>query len=234
MTFYHALTPYYDVLFPANEKQLRYISSYYAEGSSLLDMGAGTGNIAYALAEAGYNVTAAEPEVAMCAHIRAKAEQCARLTAISTSMLELDQLTDHYDGIYCVGNTLAHLQDRKEICKFLQQAHGKLRAHGTLIIQVVNYDNVLAGSNFTFPVIRNEQVSFARSYELVDDKVLFTSTVTANGQAVSSSIPLFPVTYNQLVRMLEQCGFCRIEAYRNFEKAPYASDASALILAAHK
>ncbi|MCY9578875.1 hypothetical protein [Paenibacillus alvei] len=97
----------------------------------------------------------------------------------------------------------------------------------------MNYDNVLAGSNFTFPVIRNEHVAFKRSYELVDDKVLFTTTLTANGQSVSSSIPLIPVTYNQLVQMLEQCGFVHIEAYSNFEKAPYTSDASALILAAH-
>ncbi|MGG0811782.1 hypothetical protein ABE142_03790 [Paenibacillus alvei] len=97
----------------------------------------------------------------------------------------------------------------------------------------MNYDNVLAGSNFTFPVIRNEHVAFERSYELVDDKVLFTTTLMANGQWVSSSIPLIPVTYNQLVQMLEQCGFDHIEAYSNFEKAPYTSDASALILAAH-
>lgn len=234
MSFYHTLTPYYDVLFPANDKQIRYISSYYAEGSSLLDMGAGTGNIAYALAEAGYNVTAAEPEKEMCARIRAKAEKCGRLTVISTSMQELVQLTDHYDGIYCVGNTLAHLQDRKEISQFLQQAHRRLRAHGTLLIQIVNYDKVLAGSDFTFPVIRNEHVTFERGYELVDDKVLFTTTLTANGQAISNTIPLFPVTYNQLVLLLEQCGYHHIEAYSNFEKVPYASNASALILAAHK
>lgn len=46
MTFYQMLTPYYDEIFPANEKQINFIVSYLQKGSSILDVGAGTGNVA--------------------------------------------------------------------------------------------------------------------------------------------------------------------------------------------
>ncbi|MEH7087265.1 SAM-dependent methyltransferase, partial [Neobacillus drentensis] len=62
MTFYEALTPYYDQIFPANPKQLGFLSSLFAKDGRLLDVGAGTGNMAASLVEQGYTVLAAEPD----------------------------------------------------------------------------------------------------------------------------------------------------------------------------
>lgn len=43
MTFYQVLSPYYNEIFPANEKQINFITSYLEKGHSVLDVGAGTG-----------------------------------------------------------------------------------------------------------------------------------------------------------------------------------------------
>lgn len=38
--------PYYDEVFPENEKQLNFIASYLQEGDSVIDVGSATGNVA--------------------------------------------------------------------------------------------------------------------------------------------------------------------------------------------
>lgn len=235
MTFYHALAPYYNQLFPANDKQLSFISSYFPSGSELLDMGAGTGNVAYALAEAGYHVMAAEPDPALRqAMIDKQAGEAPQLHISDETMQQLGQSAALYDGIYCIGNTLVHLSDIQEVSQFFSDAHDKLRPNGALLIQIVNYEKVLTLNNFSFPVVEREQFAFERKYDLVDGKVMFTATLTAGDQTATNTIPLLPLTVHQLLPLLEQSGFQNIEYYADFKKQPYTADAPALIIAAHK
>ncbi|WP_232695501.1 class I SAM-dependent methyltransferase [Brevibacillus daliensis] len=235
MTFYQTLTPYYDQIFPANQKQINFINDTFEKGSSLLDVGAGTGNVACALVEEGYVVTASEPEEMMAAKIKEKAAKYdGKLHVLTDSMQELEKHTDSYDGIYCNGNTLVHLHDMAEITTFLQQACKKLKEHGKLIIQIVNYDKVLVKKDFKFPIMNKETFTFERSYELSGEHVLFTTTLTVDSQKMSNTIPLFPATKDQLEPVLRDSGFTSIEFFANFEKAPYTADAPALILVAAK
>ncbi|SDN45938.1 hypothetical protein SAMN05443253_11258 [Bacillus sp. OK048] len=46
MTFYSSLTPFYDEIFPTNVKAVNFLKSNFKEGGLLLDVGAGTGNMA--------------------------------------------------------------------------------------------------------------------------------------------------------------------------------------------
>lgn len=235
MTFYKALAPYYNQLFPANDKQLHFITSYFPTGSEILDVGAGTGNVAYALAEAGYQVTAAEPEPMLRQAMMDKLDGAhLQLHIIDDSMQQLGLSSMMYDGIYCIGNTLVHLDNIQEVKQFLKDACKKLRHNGTLLIQIVNYEKVLTLNNFTFPLIEKEQFTFERHYNLVDGKVMFTATLTAKDQAATNTIPLLPLTAQQLLPLLEQCGFHNIEQYADFKKQPYTAEAPAFIIAAHK
>ena len=51
MSFYQSFASYYDRIFPLNQTALSFVSNYFQPGESILDMGAGTGNMALALAE---------------------------------------------------------------------------------------------------------------------------------------------------------------------------------------
>ncbi|MDA2062647.1 class I SAM-dependent methyltransferase [Bacillus cereus] len=197
MTFYQKLMPYYDEIFPENEKQLNFIASYLQEGDSVIDVGAATGNVANALVEKGIIVTAMEPEKKMADKISEKAiAHKGRLFVNTLRMQQIDDVPGIFDGIYCIGNTLVHLDNVQEITDFIQRSFKKLKKNGKFIVQIVNYEKVLNQKNFIFPVITKEHFSFKRDYAIVRKKVLFTVTLNTNGEEFSNSIELYPITKN--------------------------------------
>lgn len=128
MTFYQSLSSYYDKIFPLNDIALSYVSSYFSKGDKVLDIGAGTGNLALALAEAGFQVTASEPDIAMMENISEKSKSRGLPLAIhSKSMEQITELSGNFDGIICVGNTLPHLQSKESIEQFIAEAFMKLK-----------------------------------------------------------------------------------------------------------
>lgn len=233
MTFYKTLTPYYDQIFPANEKTVHFLSSHFNKGSHLLDVGAGTGNMALALVNNGYKVTATEPEEMMTTEIRKKAEAVSdQLKILNTPMQQINELTDHFDGIYCIGNTLAHLNNLDEIKQFFQHVQSKLNKNGLFIMQIVNFEKVLSKEDFSFPKIEKETFEFERQYDLDDGKILFTTTLTVDDQSISNTLPLYPATAKELLPLFKDCGFKEVHAYGNYLSASYSIDSPALIIVA--
>ena len=235
MTFYQTLTPYYDELFPANEKQTNFIVSYLQKGSSILDVGAGTGNVAQALVEKGFAVTAMEPEETLAAKIREKAAVYEGIFSVNTfGMQQIKNVPGVFDGIYCIGNTLVHLDNTKEIFNFICGSYEKLKVNGKLMIQIVNYEKVLDENNLQFPVLEKKHFSFKRNYTLEGEKVLFTAILNVDDKELSNSISLYPITKKELLPMLKESGFRTIETFGNFEKEAYLPNKSALVLVATK
>ncbi|PGB06601.1 class I SAM-dependent methyltransferase [Bacillus toyonensis] len=235
MTFYEKLMPYYDEIFPENEKQLNFIASYLQEGDSVIDVGAATGNVANALVEKGMIVTAMEPEKKMADKISEKAiPHKGKLYVNTLRMQQIDEVPGIFDGIYCIGNTLVHLDNVQEITDFIQSAFKKLKKNGKLIIQIVNYEKVLNQKQFIFPVIKKEHFSFKRDYAIERKKVRFTVTLNTSGEEFSNSIELYPITKKQLLLILIDCGFESVETYANFDKKTYSLDGPALVIVATK
>lgn len=233
MTFYESLYPFYDKIFPLNKQAESFIETIFQEGESILDIGAGTGNMAIALAEKGFNVTAVEPEEKMARDIAAKANSKEVSVKVHTNtMQQIDQLNGEFDGILCVGNTLPHLQSLEEIENFLEVCYRKLRGDGKLLIQTVNFEKFFASSDFSFPVIEKESFRFERKYEQQGEKIQFTTTLTTTDGAFTNSIPLYPVTRENMIPLLENSGFRKIELYGNFKGESYSVSSPAFIVVA--
>lgn len=235
-TFYEVLTPYYDELFPVNDKQISFLSSCFPLSSQLLDIGAGTGNTAIALAELGYQLTASEPEPSMTIRIKDKLDHNKKIhiNVSQHHMQQIDQFNESFDGIYCIGNTLPHLHNLVEIRSFLQSSYDKLKEHGTIVIQTVNFDKVLHQQEYAFPIIEKESFTFTRHYHLHGDRVMFTTILKDQSTTYSNTLPLYPVTSNQLKEELHKCGFHSISVFGNYAKSPFNIEAPALILTASK
>jgi glycine/sarcosine N-methyltransferase len=235
LSFYHDLSTYYDQIFPLNQTAYTFISQYFHEGNSVLDMGAGTGNMAIALAEKGLNVTASEPEETMAESIKKKAKSKGLLLSVHTkAMEEIDTFHENFDGILCIGNTLPHLSDLEGLEKFLQKCYIKLKPKGIIILQQVNYDRVLSRNDFSFPAIEKEDFTFTRHYEKKDEHLLFTSRLTINEEATENTIPLYPVTSQQLISILKKIGFQMVDVYGNFKGESHSTESPALVTVARK
>lgn len=231
MSFYKTLTPYYNDIFPTNEKTLAFLVDHFKEGASILDVGAGTGNMAISLTQKGFHVTAMEPEENMAEQIRLKAQtQQLSIHVTTKTMQQLSTLDETYQGIYCIGNTLAHLHDLEEIRAFFQQTFEKLQPEGIFIFQIVNYEK----KDFVFPLIEKERFLFERHYERDGKHIIFTTKLSTKDGVQTNTIPLYPATAAQLHPLLEACGFNSITAYGNFAMKKYNHDAPALIMVAKK
>ncbi|WP_379135941.1 class I SAM-dependent methyltransferase [Paenibacillus sp. sgz500958] len=234
-TFYEILNPYYDEIFPANDKQISFLSSCFPAASTLLDVGAGTGNTAIALAKSGNNLTATEPEHSIVTRIKEKATSDGLdIQVIPNSMQQISQINETFDGIYCIGNTLPHLDNFNEIRTFLQAAYDKLKEQGALVIQTVNFEKVLLQQNFSFPIIQKDNFTFTRQYELQDDKILFTAVLEVPSDTYSNTLPLYPVTKHQLQNELQKCGFHSLSIYGDYSKSPFSTESPGLVIIANK
>ncbi len=234
MTFYKALYPFYDRIFPLNQSAESFFVDLFKKGESILDIGAGTGSMAIALAEKGLKVTAVEPELEMANTILSKAStKGVSVTVETNTMEEIEDLTENYDGIMCIGNTLPHLQSIEEIENFLKSCYLKLNQGGRLTLQTVNFERFFASSDFSFPIISQEDFKFERKYESKGEKILFTTTLTSS-ETISNSIPLFPVTSKQILPLLKSIGYKEIKLFGNFMGADYSVDSPAMIVVASK
>jgi glycine/sarcosine N-methyltransferase len=235
MSFYHDLTAYYDQIFPLNQTAFSFISEHFNQGSTILDMGAGTGNMAIALAEKDLKITASEPEDTMEQSIQKKANsKGVSLSVYTKSMEEIAKIQGDFDGILCIGNTLPHLSDIKAIEAFLRECYLKLNPNGLLILQQVNYDKVLSNDNFSFPVIEKEDFTFTRHYEKSSEHILFTTRLTLNEETIENTLPLYPVTSQQLISSLKNVGFGVVDVYGNFKGESHSTESPALVIVARK
>src|SRR6476620_7772496 len=225
MSFYQSFASYYDRIFPLNQTALSFVSSYFQPGESILDIGAGTGNMAVALAEKEIKVTASEPDETMAESIRSKTDLKGLTLSIQTkSMEQIEEFQSNFDGIICIGNTLPHLPDEEGIERFLSQCHQKLNKDGRLILQMVNYDKVLSTDDFSFPVIQKDYFSFTRRYEKVNDHIYFTSILTVHEESTENTIPLYPITSQRLIALLTKAGFESVQVYGNFKAEDFKHD----------
>ncbi|MCR8644765.1 class I SAM-dependent methyltransferase [Paenibacillus sp. N1-5-1-14] len=232
MSFYHDLTPYYEQIFPANPKQIQFIQSYLQSGARVLDVGAGTGCTAEALASMDYTVTATEPEPSMYSALQEKESRIATLTASNLAMQQVNQLQGEYDGIYCIGNTLVHLNTRDEVQALFHDVRTLLRPDGKFIIQIVNVQGLEGLEKFDFLPLVKDNFVFDRKYDLTGEKIQFTSTITAEELTFTNTIALLRLTYADLRVMFEHAGFHHVEAYSDFEKTPFRESGQALIIVA--
>lgn len=236
MAFYERLTPFYDEIFPVNETACDFLLSFFEKAEIVLDVGAGTGNMAMALTKKGLRVIAAEPDVAMAEYIGKKAgENNVTIPVHIKAMQEIDQIAEKVGGIYCIGNTLPHVNNSEELGLFIKKCYELLSNGNRFILQLVNYEKVLSSVNdFSFPVIQKDDLTFTRYYRQEGEKIIFTTNLTVKGDKFSNSIPLYPVTSSQLIPILHEVGFEVEHVYGNFARQEYSKNSPALVVVAKK
>lgn len=249
MSFYEALSQYYDVLFPAAPAQAAFVKSRTKEEGRVLDVAAGAGNLAVVLAEAGFQVTAVDIDPAMAERMQAKSCQEGRqFEALKGDMREVGGLLAgrHYETVLCVGNSIVHLASLEEIAGAAAQMKSLLAPGGTLILQVVNYDRIIREHVTELPLLERshgeQSVIFRRTYEHTEEgKINFHGRLTVRGAVSSDSatqqewdntVQLLALQSGDLMRILQESGFTHVELFGSFQGEAFGPDSPALIAVA--
>lgn len=245
MGFYEQISKYYDYIFPVGQAQLDFIRQ--AAGSPpvrILDVACGSGGYAAELSKAGYAVTAVDIDEKMVEKAKEKILS-GKLSAdiLRCDMKELEErLYPGFGCIFCIGNSIVHLDSRDEILEVLRQMHALMEKGGTLILQIINYDRILKYKIDELPPVVNEDINleFIRKYELSEDgkHIDFNTTLTVdeNGEKIEykNSVKLLPLESRIMHELLEKAGFSNIEFFGDFKYSVYDENSFMLVVKARR
>jgi glycine/sarcosine N-methyltransferase len=239
MSFYSSIVTYYDEIFPLSDREAAFTSQLAEEHGcqTMLDIGCGSGALAYAMTPHLLRIEAFDYDQAMvdkaislrdhpAIHFRQGDMRC---------LMEMYE-TASFDLITCYGNTLVHLP-QQEALAVLPQVYDLLTEGGVFACQILNYEHIFAEQITELPMIKQSSLRFERRYELLSpQEVLFHSRLTLvhDDSIVENVISLYPLTKDELTAGLEQAEFKQLRWYSNFGGDAYHGAHLPLIVTAEK
>ena len=243
-TGYRDLAAHYSLLFPLNDRQRGFFEHLLGAGpvESVLDVGCGTGEHLAWFSARGLRAYGLEPDETMFRELQRRRWPGSVPTLAQAGVEALPGLLGaRVDLVLCLGNTLAHLQEREDAQLAVRRMADALSPRGRLVIQTVNFDRVLEEGSASFPVIERAlpdggRVAFFREYDLgaLPAHILFrTRLVTPAGER-RAAWPLVPLRRDQLLRYFEEAGLGEIRDFGDYDRLPFARNSPALILLAQR
>jgi len=244
LDFYQSISAYYDRIFPTDPTALSFLDSRAGPGSRILDIACGTGGYSIALAERGHRVTGVDLDGAMIRSARSKARDLD--DALDFRVMDMLSMTDAldpgFDLVFCIGNSLVHLETDEQIGQLLDDCRTLLRPEGVLVVQIINYDRILAKGLTSLPTLRDDAAAleFLRAYDLdpAGRVVIFRTELRVGGdedqRVIRNQIPLRIVTSEQLTRLVRTAGFQSLELFGGFDGRPLGPESLPLILSARR
>lgn len=239
MAFYEELSRYYDVVFPYNPTTYSFLSNRFKSTGKILDIATGTGNYAIAFAKDKFDVTAIDLDSEMIEALKKKSlNEIFKLDPKTMNMLDLNALNDDdYDGVFCIGNSLVHLQTIEDITTACEEIYKRLKVGGSLVVQIVNYDRIIEEDIRDLPLINNTDagVKFIRKYALIDGMIHFkTRLIIKDTDIYDNSITLYPLRSKDFTKILEAIGFEDINLFGGFDGKAFDEHSFPLVVSAIK
>ncbi len=237
--FYSSISEYYHEIFPYNPAQLQYVKHQVGnlEGKEILDIGCATGELAYQLAKEGAVVTGIDlNEELLNQAIQRKKHP--NLTFRKGDMLELEDMfsSQKFDVVICFGNTLVHLSSVAMVKQMFQEVRAVSIPNAAFLLQILNYDYIIADLISELPVIDSENIRFIRKYGIEEDKshIRFITSlhIKKNQKVIKNETYLLALKSDTLVSLLEGEGFTHIKLYSNFKEEKFGGKHIPLVVRA--
>lgn len=252
MDFYRDISYYYDYIFPFKKgthefllDSLNLVKLLPNQKGKILDIACGSGSYALALSTLADEVIGTDLDQLMIQQANHKKNNN-RVEFKVHNMLEVSELkvdNGGYDLIYCIGNSIVHLDNIIEIYSVINQVYHLLNHGGVFVIQVINFDRILKNHIKSLPTIVNEDegIRFIRDYNhnLHKHKIEFSTTLDIDTERIteqySQKVLLYPLRVDEVYQGFENAGFRNIELFGGFNKEVYHKDTSyPLIIRGHK
>jgi SAM-dependent methyltransferase len=244
MDFYESISTHYDLIFPVDPETVDFIDRRTKPCSRILDIACGTGGYSLALAGKGHRLTGIDLDRGMIEAARAKAQGLDLNTVFQVmDMLEMvENLDPGFNLAFCIGNSLVHLESEEKIQQALFDCNRLLRPGGMLIVQIINYDRILAKGITSLPTLRDEsaELEFVRIYELNPAKnmVIFQTELSIGKEpdqrVIRNQVPLRILMSADFLGLAVSAGFQDLQLFGGFDEKPFGIDTLPLILCGYK
>ena len=217
-------------------------------GDPVLELGCGSGRVAIALADAGYDVRGIDMSEAMLAIARANV--AGRQLPVAFASGDMRHVASHrqFGLVFCALDTLLHLQSTRDVLDTMASAHRVLRAGGLLAFDIVNPtpellamgDRVVRHQS-TFAGPGDTEVTHFVSWDIDPDAQTIETTHfydwLSDGEAVRRRRTSFRLRYlerDEVEAALRATGFARSEIYGSAQLDPFEPDSDRMIFVATK
>lgn len=242
MKFYKELSKVYDIVFPKDEDTMSFLCDGLKVNSKILDLACGTGTYSIALAQKGHRVEGIDLGKEMIEIAKSKGGLFANF--MEGDMTKFKDISSHgnYDFIFCIGNSIVHLQNKDKIQRFINDIYSMLSSGASAVIQIINYDRIIKDNVDSLPTIdrSSKGVIFIRKYihKESDSKIEFNTEliINHNGEEkrLENSVDLIALQSQELRDMLTNAGFNKIEFFGDFNKEDFTDESMALVAKAYK
>ncbi|MDF1538565.1 MAG: class I SAM-dependent methyltransferase [Candidatus Thorarchaeota archaeon] len=226
------------------KRELPFILDAFTDSRRILDMACGSGRHAVAIAKKGYIVDAFDTSEVMITTAKTLAKQRAAEVEFSVSdMLEIsERYTGKYDGILCLGNSLALLPHVDDLRLVLSKVAGLLSDKGSFVFQTLNFEEIEATGFTKFDskdgsLRTGQKVVFNRQFEHPSDDsetttLILSTMIMEDGKWVHNETrqSVLRLTISLLTELLGQTGLDRFDVYATYDKAPFEHETSRSIV----
>ena len=218
--FYDRLAPDYDEMtgfgkrFARETPFFKLIVENHRIGTAL-DAGCGTGFHSLLLAQLGVRVTAVDASREMIARLDQHGKEMGlSIRGVHSEFTGIGRaLSERYDAVFCMGNTLPHLAGDAELVNALSAFASRTLPGGILILQMLNYERILVTRERIQGAGEAHGVTYVRFYdfEAGGSRLLFNilriERVEGNLKTNLMSVPLIPITSSRITKLLEKSGY---------------------------
>jgi glycine/sarcosine N-methyltransferase len=243
MGFYESISAWYDFIFPVDAQTVDFLAERARPGSRILDLACGTGGHSLALAERGFRVSGVDLDASMIREAKRKAGGAAGVEFRVLDMLDIGRrLQPGFSLVFCIGNSLVHLEDEGRIGRVLAAAHELLAPGGALVVQIIHYDHILAKGITALPTLHDELhgLEFVRHYDynkasyVVQFRTVLSVREGGAVRRIENSVPLWILRKDVLERLARDAGFSGLAWFGGFDGQPLGPDSLPLILEGKK
>ena len=190
MNVYDLIADHYGELFPVEAEKLDFIQHLCPLPGRLCDAGCATGDLALGLHQRGYDIYGLDLNAKMIGIAEQKAAHTFGIRTSGELAFHRANIADILqfgtcNGVLCFGNTLPHLPDEAALRRFFSSVYQSLQGYGVFIVEVLNYDRILAEKKMNFKDKETDAFIFKRRYERQTLLTLFEQTGFQSAAAYS-------------------------------------------------
>lgn len=220
---YQKISDYYSQIFPVNPAIATFLRTSFTKGM-ILDVGCADAMYLKLLHDEGMQVCGLDAT----AEFIAVAQQ--KLPDVAFCVGYLQDVRTLYpkpvQGLYCIGNTLAHVSNHDDLVRSVQGFYEVLEEDGVCVIAIINYDRIYDQQLHSLPPIQKPNLTFLRHYELHESFVRFFTELIVDGHHLKEEQRLYPIRSQELLQALQACGFTQLECFGDFTMTPFDQETS--------